>query len=137
MPKERKKARGRYNARYGKEKGKGTSCSTMSCNIRYLFIDFETREAAHAAVKNLDGHKMSKSHQLSVNKFMDVEKYTSMSDEYVEPKLEEYTPKEHLRSWLMDPQARDQFVMYRGDDVSIYWNRKSEKPEHVYSRTVR
>lgn len=106
------------------------------CRDRYLFIDFETPEAAHAAVKNLDGHKMSKSHQLSVNKFTDVEKYTSMSDEYVEPEVAEYKPKEHLKSWLMDPQARDQFVMYRGDDVTIYWNNKAEKPEFVKSKNV-
>ncbi|KAI8084466.1 WD40-repeat-containing domain protein [Halteromyces radiatus] len=100
----------------------------------YLFIDFETAESAYAAVKNLDGHKMSKSHQLSVNKFTDVEKYTKMSDEYVEPTIEEYSPKEHIKSWLADEQARDQFVMYRGDDVSIFWNRKSDEPEHVHTR---
>jgi hypothetical protein len=59
-----------------------------------------------------------------------------MNEEYVEPEIEPYTPKEHLKSALMDPQARDQFVMYRGDDVSIFWNRKTDSPEHVYSRTV-
>ncbi|KAI9014379.1 eukaryotic translation initiation factor eIF2A-domain-containing protein [Phycomyces nitens] len=100
----------------------------------YLFIDFETPEAAHAAVKNLDGHKMSKTHQLSVNKFTDVEKYTSMDDTFVEPAVEEYVPKEHIRSWLTDEQARDQFVMYRGDDVSIFWNQKADNPDHVYTR---
>ncbi|KAI8339083.1 WD40-repeat-containing domain protein [Chlamydoabsidia padenii] len=100
----------------------------------YLFIDFESAESALAAVKNLDGHKMSKAHQLSVNKFTDVEKYTKMNDDYVEPVIEEFTPKEHIKSWLADEQARDQFVMYRGDDVSIFWNRKSEDPEHVHTR---
>lgn len=59
-----------------------------------------------------------------------------MNEEYVEPQIEPYTPKEHLKSALMDLQARDQFVMYRGDDVSIFWNRKTDAPEHVYSRTV-
>jgi translation initiation factor 3 subunit B len=103
----------------------------------YLFIDFESAESAHAAVKNLDGHKMSKAHQLSVNKFTDVEKYTKMNDKYVEPVIEEFAPKEHIKSWLADEQARDQFVMYRGDDVSIFWNRKSEDPEHVHTRQVR
>ncbi|KAI8072431.1 hypothetical protein BC940DRAFT_251856 [Gongronella butleri] len=100
----------------------------------YLFIEFETNEAAHAAVKNLDGHKMSKSHQLSVNKFTDVEKYNNMSDEYVEPAIAPFEPKEHIKSWLADEQARDQFVLYRGEDVSVFWNRKSEEPEHVHSR---
>ncbi|ORX44427.1 translation initiation factor eIF-3b [Hesseltinella vesiculosa] len=100
----------------------------------YLFIEFETVEAAIAAVKNLDGHKMSKSHQLSVNKFTDVEKYGKMSDEYVEPKTTDFQAKEHIKGWLADDQARDQFVMYRGEDVSVFWNRKSEDPEHVHTR---
>ncbi|KAL9539140.1 hypothetical protein MBANPS3_010444 [Mucor bainieri] len=110
------------------EEGKKTSSG-------YLFIDFKSPESAHAAVKNLDGHKLSKTVTLSVNKFTDVEKYSDMNEEYVEPQIEPYTAKEHLKSALMDPQARDQFVMYRGDDVSIFWNRKTESPEHVYSRT--
>ncbi|CAO3634159.1 unnamed protein product [Cunninghamella echinulata] len=100
----------------------------------YLFIDFETAESAQAAVKNLNGHKMSKTHQLSVNKFTDVDKYTNLSENYVEPHIEPYQPKEHIKSWLTDEQARDQFVMYRNDDVSIFWNRKSEEPEHIYTR---
>ncbi|KAI8052584.1 eukaryotic translation initiation factor eIF2A-domain-containing protein [Gilbertella persicaria] len=110
------------------EEGKKTSSG-------YLFIDFKSAESAHAAVKNLDGHKLSKTVTLSVNKFTDVEKYSDMSEEYVEPEIPPYTPKEHLKSALMDPLARDQFVMYRGDDVSIFWNRKTEAPEHVYTRT--
>ncbi|KAI8384078.1 eukaryotic translation initiation factor eIF2A-domain-containing protein [Blakeslea trispora] len=110
------------------EEGKKTSSG-------YLFIDFKEPQSAHAAVKNLDGHKLSKTVTLSVNKFTDVEKYSDMSEEYVEPEIPPYTPKEHLKSALMDPQARDQFVMYRGDDVSIFWNKKSESPEHVYTRT--
>ncbi|KAI8981006.1 eukaryotic translation initiation factor eIF2A-domain-containing protein [Pilobolus umbonatus] len=110
------------------EKGKQTSSG-------YLFIDFESPESAHAAVKNLDGHKLSKTVTLSVNRFTDVEKYNDMQETYVEPEIKPYVPKEHLKSYLMDPQARDQLVMYTGDDVSIFWNRKSEPPEHVYSRS--
>ncbi|KAG0170780.1 Translation initiation factor 3 subunit b [Apophysomyces sp. BC1034] len=100
----------------------------------YLFIDFTTPEAAHAAVKNMDGFKMSKANQLSVSKFTDVEKYSKMDDEYVAPPPQEFAPKEHIKSWLTDSQARDQFVMYRAEDVSIFWNRKTEAPDHVYTR---
>jgi translation initiation factor 3 subunit B len=102
----------------------------------YCFVDFENAESAIAAIKTLDGHRMDKSHVLAVNRLTDVEKYSAVNDEYVEPEQEEFVQKEHLRSWLTDPQARDQWVMYRGDDVSIFWNRKTETPEHEYSRTV-
>lgn len=84
----------------------------------------------------MDGHKLSKSVILSVNKFTDVEKYSDMNEEYVEPTIEPFVPKEHFKSFLMDPLARDQFVLYKGDDVSVFWNRKGDSPEHVYSRTV-
>lgn len=104
--------------------------------LRYCFVDFENAESAIAAIKTLDGHRMDKSHVLAVNRLTDIEKYSSLNDEYVEPEQEEFVQKEHLRSWLTDPQARDQWVMYRGDDVSIFWNRKTETPEHEYSRTV-
>lgn len=79
---------------------------------------------------------MDKTHVLSVYKFDDVEKYTSMKDTYEEPKLEPYKEKEHLKSWLMDPLARDQWVVTQGDDVNIFWNNKTEKPELTHSREV-
>ncbi|RUS14352.1 hypothetical protein BC937DRAFT_93938 [Endogone sp. FLAS-F59071] len=104
-------------------------------NKGYLFIDYETAEAAVAAVKTLDNYRMDKNHALSVNRFTDVEKYSQIPDEYTPPPEEEFIEKEHLRSWLTDPQARDQWVLYRADDVSIFWNMKTEAPEHVYSRT--
>ncbi|RCH94154.1 Translation initiation factor 3 subunit b, partial [Rhizopus stolonifer] len=110
------------------EEGKKTSSG-------YLFIDFVTPESAHAAVKNLDGHKLSKSVVLSVNKFTDVEKYNDMNEQYVEPDIQPFEPKEHLKSYLADSLARDQFVVYKGQDLSVFWNRKNESPDQVYTRT--
>ncbi|RUS14008.1 hypothetical protein BC938DRAFT_477575, partial [Jimgerdemannia flammicorona] len=78
---------------------------------------------------------MDKSHVLAVNRFTDVERYNQVPDNHTAPPEEEFVEKEHLKSWLTDPQSRDQWVMYRADDVSIFWNRKTEAPEHVYSRT--
>ncbi|CAG8445506.1 7837_t:CDS:2 [Ambispora leptoticha] len=100
----------------------------------YLFIEFETPEQANLAVKQLDNYPMDKNHVLAVNRFTDIEKYSQIQDTYVEPEEEKFVEKEHLRSWLTDPQARDQFVLYRGDDVYIYWNRKTEPPEEVHKR---
>lgn len=99
---------------------------------------------------------MDKTHYLSVNRFTDIEKYSQIEEEYKEPEEEKFVEKvmilsfylalilnltslllqEHLRSWLTDPQARDQFVLYRGDDVSIFWNRKTEPPEEEHKRVV-
>jgi translation initiation factor 3 subunit B len=44
--------------------------------------------------------------------------------------------KEHLRSWLKDPtgRGRDQFVMYRGESVGVFWNNEREAPENIVER---
>lgn len=103
---------------------------------RYVFIEYDTPEQAAAAIKTKEGYALDKSHKLRVNRFTDVEKYTNMSDTYVEPEVEPYAKKEHLRSWLKDPQARDQFFLYRDVELSVCYNRKKEPPEIVKSRTV-
>ena len=59
----------------------------------YVFIEYDTPEQAAAAIKTKDGHPLDKSHRLSVNKFTDIEKYCTQSDEYVEPEIEPYVPK--------------------------------------------
>ncbi|KAI9026102.1 eukaryotic translation initiation factor eIF2A-domain-containing protein [Hyaloraphidium curvatum] len=73
-------------------------------------------------------------HVLSVMHFKDVEKFAHMSDEYKEPAEEPFVAKEHLKSWLMDPRARDQFAVMRGEETAIFWNSKPEE-ELVYTRT--
>ncbi|CAG8781349.1 32598_t:CDS:2, partial [Racocetra persica] len=100
----------------------------------YLFIEFETPEQAAMAIKQYDGYPMDKTHLLAVNRFTDIEKYSQIEEEYKEPEEEKFVEKEHLRSWLTDPQARDQFVLYRSDDVFIFWNKKTEPPEEAHKR---
>ncbi len=74
---------------------------------------------------------------LSVFAFDDVELYESMTEEYVEPEIEDFKPKEHLKGWLSDERARDQFAIVKGEEVGIYWNNKSELPDKVQVRAVR
>ncbi|CAJ0825566.1 4997_t:CDS:2 [Entrophospora sp. SA101] len=87
------------------------------------------------AIKQYDGYPMDKTHYLALNHFTDIEKYSQIEEEYKEPEEEKFVEKEHLRSWLTDPSARDQFVLYHNDDVHIFWNKKKEPPEEVYKRT--
>jgi translation initiation factor 3 subunit B len=79
---------------------------------------------------------MDKTHILAVNAFDDIENFLEASDEYEEPQFEEFEPKEHLRSWLSDDRARDQFAILKGESVGIYWNNKNEIPDKVQERTV-
>jgi translation initiation factor 3 subunit B len=108
------------------------------CTIcRFAFVEYETPEQALAAVKQLHGVPLDKKHTLAVNKLMDIERYGRegrIEEEYQEPALEPFKEKEHLRSWLGDPNARDQFALYRNDKVGVFWNNKSNPPENVVDR---
>ncbi|KAJ9063008.1 Translation initiation factor 3 subunit b [Entomophthora muscae] len=102
----------------------------------FLFMEFETPEQAALAVKNVNGYAFDKKHTIAVNKFSEIEHYTNLSDEYVEPTLEPYVEKEHLLGHLADPLARDQLVTLIGDFTSIVWNNKGEAPEPISSKRL-
>ncbi|KAJ1979258.1 Translation initiation factor 3 subunit b [Dimargaris cristalligena] len=101
----------------------------------YLFMEFNTPEQASAAIKQLDGFKLDKTHILAVHKYTDVERYATMNDTYKEPVIPPYEEREHLKSWLLDPKCRDQFVALRGDEVAVMANNKNGKPDTVFTRS--
>lgn len=100
----------------------------------YLFMNYETQKEAEAAIRTFHGKKLDKAHTFLVNRFVDVETALAFDEEYKEIPEEKFCENKHLQSWLMDPKARDQWVMYKGDDVGIYWNQKSEAPESIIHR---
>jgi translation initiation factor 3 subunit B len=72
-----------------------------------------------------------------VNKLTDIERFGRegrIDETFTPPKTEPYAERQYLRWWLSDPSARDQFVLYRGDSVGVFWNRKKENPEPVIER---
>ncbi|KAJ3130009.1 Translation initiation factor 3 subunit b [Physocladia obscura] len=100
----------------------------------YLFIEFETPAQASAAILACNNFKLDITHTLSVNAFDDIESFANVPETYAPPVIEPFTEKPHLRSWLKDEQARDQFVLMKGEDTAIHWNNKSEAPDLVHSR---
>lgn len=103
----------------------------------FAFIEFDTPEQAVAAVKHFHGAPLDKKHTLLVNKLMDIDRYGRegrIDEEYKPPHIEPFQEKEHLRSWLADPNARDQFALFRGDKVGVFWNNKTNPPENVVDR---
>ncbi|KAI9674456.1 MAG: Translation initiation factor 3 subunit b [Caeruleum heppii] len=107
----------------------------------YAFIEYETPEQASAATKALHGTPLDKKHTLAVNKLTDIDKYGRegrIDEEYHPPHIEPFTDSEHLRWWIgEDPHgvnARDQFVMYRGDSVGVFWNKKKDTPDNIVDR---
>lgn len=106
-------------------------------SFRYAFVEYQTPEQAVAATKQLNGTPLDRKHTLYVNKLTDIEHYGRegrIDDDYHPPEIEPFQDKEHLRSWLGDPNARDQFAMFRGDNVGVFWNNKNNPPEPVVDR---
>lgn len=114
---------------------------------RFIFVEFKNVDDANLALVAMHNHPFDAKHQFKVNRFTDIERYEKLDETYVEPETEEYAPRviflssptssvstprlsqEHLRAWLADPQGRDQYVTYRGEDVEIYWHGKPSQSE--------
>ncbi|KAK6404630.1 Translation initiation factor 3 subunit b, partial [Oleoguttula sp. CCFEE 5521] len=104
----------------------------------YAFVEYETSAQAAAAVKLLHGTPLDKKHTIAVNKLTDIERYGregKIDETYHEPEIAHFEEKEHLRWWLGDPEGRDQFIMFKADDVGVYWNEKDDVPDQIVNRT--
>ncbi len=103
----------------------------------FAFVEYETPAQAAAAVKSLHATGLDKKHTIAVNKLTDIERYGRegrIDETYHPPEIAPFEEKEHLRWWLGDHEGRDQFVMYRADNVSVYWNENHSQPEPVVDR---
>jgi translation initiation factor 3 subunit B len=103
----------------------------------FAFVEYGSPEQAVAATKHLHGTALDKKHTIAVNKITDIERYGRegrIDDDYTPPVIPPFEEKDHLRAWLGDLNARDQFLLFRGDNVGIYWNEKKDTPETVVDR---
>lgn len=116
---------------------------------RFAFIDFRSADDANLALVTMHNHPFDAKHSFKVNKFADIERYANLEETYVPPETEEYAPRvcrctqslvysltvtqEHLRAWLADPQGRDQYVTFRGDEVEIWWHGKPSQCEVAHT----
>ncbi|PNS17706.1 hypothetical protein CAC42_3101 [Sphaceloma murrayae] len=110
---------------------------STNMTMGYAFVEYEAPEQAAAAIKALNLTALDKKHTMKVNKLTDIERYGregKIDEEYHEPEIEPFAEKEHLRWWLSDADGRDQFVLYRQDNVGVYWNEKDEVPEPIVDR---
>ncbi|KAA8635135.1 hypothetical protein SMACR_03649 [Sordaria macrospora] len=108
-------------------------------SMRFAFVEYSSPAEAAAACRQLDLVPLDKKHTLRVNKLTDVDRYGRegrIDDEYTPPQIEEFQEKEHLRSFMADPsgRGRDQFVMFRGETVGVFWNNEKDTPENIVDR---
>ncbi|KAK4192367.1 Eukaryotic translation initiation factor 3 subunit B [Podospora australis] len=108
-------------------------------SLRFAFVEYSSPAEAAAAVRQLDYAPLDKRHTLRVNKLTDIDRYGRegrVDEEYTPPHIDEFQEKEHLRSFMADPsgRGRDQFVMFRGESVGVFWANDKEAPENIVER---
>ncbi|KAL2114864.1 hypothetical protein VTJ04DRAFT_10527 [Mycothermus thermophilus] len=107
--------------------------------LRFAFVEYSSPAEAAAAVRQLDLVPLDKKHTMRVNKLTDIDRYGRegrIDEEYHPPTIEPFQEKEHLRWFMADPagRGRDQFVMFRGDTVGVFWNNEKDQPENIVDR---
>ncbi|KAI9505549.1 Translation initiation factor 3 subunit b [Coemansia spiralis] len=127
-------------SKYGKVKENGIhmpkeNLGNTTKSKGYAFIELESAKQAQAAIRNLNGFGLSKAHILLVSPFMDVEKYTEVEDNCQLPPAEPFAEREHLKSWLTDDFGRDQFTVFAGNKLNVYWNEATQSAEEIVSRS--
>jgi len=97
----------------------------------YIFLEFNNHENALEAVKQTNNYKLDKMHTFNVNLFSDFDKYESIPDQWEPLQSGEYKDQGNLRSWLLDPEANDQFsVIHKGgEEVTIFSNHNPDPVE--------
>ncbi|KAL9938441.1 hypothetical protein V8E36_003064 [Tilletia maclaganii] len=101
----------------------------------YAFIEMRSADDAATAIRAMNGFAFDKRHTFAVNRFTDVERLAVLDENWTEPEVAEFKPKEHLRSWLADAAGRDQLVMCRSDDVQVAWNNRNASQEIIHSKS--
>eukprot|EP00297_Palpitomonas_bilix_P005059 CAMPEP_0113917488 /NCGR_PEP_ID=MMETSP0780_2-20120614/32772_1 /TAXON_ID=652834 /ORGANISM="Palpitomonas bilix" /LENGTH=677 /DNA_ID=CAMNT_0000917087 /DNA_START=1 /DNA_END=2031 /DNA_ORIENTATION=- /assembly_acc=CAM_ASM_000599 len=101
------------------------------------FIQFKDKTAMMEAVKVANDYKLDANHVLKVVPFSDFEKYGNVPNEYQEPSEKEQPMLDSSMSdWLLDEDARDQFLIRAGDNTEIYFHHPlPAKFEKVYERS--
>lgn len=101
----------------------------------FMFIEFDTPDTMKQAISLTNNVPLDKNHKLfsySLSELLDLSELKEPTEQVYVP--ESYKEREHLRGWLLDHSARDQFYTLYADNVSIWWNEKTLSPEQVFQK---
>jgi len=77
---------------------------------------------AKQVLPQADNYRFDAKHTLRVNFFSDYDKLKDLSEEHKAPTPKQFESKANLRSWLLDPLLRDQFVVRHGNETEVWYN---------------
>lgn len=101
----------------------------------FIFLEYSNASDAANAVKTANGYKLDKSHTFIVNNFADFDKYKDVTDDWVPPEKGEYKEISNLKSWLLEPDANDQYsVIHAGGERVVILQNGITAPSPIKQR---
>ncbi|CCD23029.1 translation initiation factor eIF3 core subunit b NDAI_0A08760 [Naumovozyma dairenensis CBS 421] len=102
----------------------------------FLFVECGSVDDAKKILKSFNGKRLDLKHRLFIYTMKDVEKYNSdkFETEFKEPHIPEFVSSTSLKSWLLDEEVRDQFVIQRDNITTVAWNSMFHGFEEVETR---
>lgn len=103
----------------------------------YCFLEFRNAVQAEAAVKAYTGYRLDKTHTLQVILCTDFQKYESIPEKWEPPTPEPYQPQHDLYSFLLEPDAYDQFclVVDSGNFSMVqFWQNTQPEPTELHRK---
>jgi len=101
----------------------------------YIFLEYSSPAHAADAVKCTNNHKLDKQHTFIVNLFTDFSKYEKIPDKWTPPEPQPYTGQGDLHTYLLEPDAYDQFCVVNGPGQSVQiWQNTQPDPTILEDR---
>ena len=101
-----------------------------------MFVEYENEEAAQAAVSQLNGYRLDKSHTFKANMLNDFEKYKQLNLNKEIDAPAPYKNPGNLYWWLVNPDCYDQFALQFGDSLTNVYLNTPNQPSLLKSREV-
>jgi translation initiation factor 3 subunit B len=105
-------------------------------SLGFAFIEFDKSEAAVAAVKRVNGHRLDKKHVFRVTAYEEFQRISELAAEYTEPPEPPLKPLPDTTSWMTDSLSRDQFALRYSaggtEETGVFWSEASRNPVLFY-----
>ncbi|CCK70292.1 translation initiation factor eIF3 core subunit b KNAG_0E00240 [Huiozyma naganishii CBS 8797] len=126
-----KKALGGLFAKAGKVVNMEFPLDSAQKTKGFLFVECATAQDAKKIIKSFHGKRLDLKHRLSIYTLADVERFNdpAFPTEFKEPEFPDFVTSGELKSWLLDENVRDQYVMQDDKETTVVWNTKNVDDE--------
>ncbi|KAH0545731.1 eukaryotic translation initiation factor 3 subunit B-like [Cotesia glomerata] len=103
----------------------------------YIFLEYNNKMSAAAAIKARNNYKIDKFHTFKVNHFTDFKKYEKIPEDWEPPAPQPYNAVQDLHYNLLEPDAYDQFAVLSGNGLAVLiqvWLNSAPEPILIQER---